>query len=101
LELGSERKARLERKRRRDERANDRRLREEHGRHWRYYKDRQQRAGSLLDFVPDSIKSSVQEKYSEFEAMTEEAGPSMVMFAADFHKDFSSRTYLLPRKIGR
>lgn len=98
VELSDESKARLERKKQREERANDRRLREEHGRHWRYYKDRQQRAGSLLDFVPDSIKSSVQEKYSEFEAMTEEAGPSMVMFAADFHKDFSSRTYLLPRK---
>lgn len=98
VELSDESKARLERKRRREERANDRELREKHGVHWRYYKERQQRGGSLLDFVPDSIKNSVQEKYSEFEAMSEAAGPSMVMFAADFHKDFSSKTYLLPRK---
>src|SRR5699024_4956300 len=39
VELSDESKARLERKKRREERANDRRLREEHGRHWRYYKD--------------------------------------------------------------
>ncbi|MDN6351643.1 MAG: hypothetical protein L0J69_08245, partial [Yaniella sp.] len=45
VELSDESKARLERKKQREERANNRRLREEHGRHWRYYKDRQQRAG--------------------------------------------------------
>lgn len=94
---------RRERERRRRERDRDRKLREKYGSQWRrykYFEDRRRNrsSGSMLDLVPDEWKNKVQAKYQEFEESTNKMGPSMVVFAADFHKDFVSKTYLLPRE---
>lgn len=102
IELSPEAKARQERKQQREhdrrQRQRDRELREKYGRNWRLYRDRQQSSSSLLDLVPDSVKTSIKDKYDAFERSTQKMGPSMVVFAADFHKAFASKTYLLPRE---
>ena len=106
VELSEESQQRLERRRERErkrrERERDRELREKHGSNWRMYKhleDRRRNSNSsLMDLIPDSLKQQVQEKYASFEESTNRMGPSMVFFVADFHKDFTSRTYLLPRE---
>lgn len=107
VELSAEAQERLdrrrERERRRKERDRDRKLREKYGSQWRrykYFEDRRRNrsSGSLLDLIPDEFKNSVKEKYAQFEESTNKMGPSMVVFAADFHKHFASKTYLLPRE---
>jgi|GEM_PF-1348865 len=107
VELSAEAQERLDRRRarerRRRERERDRKLREKHGNQWRFYKHLEDRrrsrsSSSLLDLIPDELKNSVKEKYDQFEESTSMLGPSMIIFAADFHKDFASKTYLLPRE---
>lgn len=105
VELSAEAQARKdrrdERERKRRERERDRKLRDKYGSDWRRYKrleDRRRASGSLLDYVPDEWVKGIKEKYQEFEESTNKMGPSMIVFAADFHKDFASKTYLLPRK---
>lgn len=106
IELSQEAKQRQarrqERERKRHDRERDRRLRDKHGDSWRIHKriedHRRNSSGSLTDLLPGSLVEQVKEKYSRFEESTNRMGPSMVFFVADFHKDFNSRTYLLPRK---
>lgn len=107
VELSDESKERKqrrdERERKRHERDRERQLRQKHGKDWRRYKYMEDRrrnrsSGSLLDLVPDELVNSVKEKYAQFEESSNKMGPSMIIFAADFHKDFASKTYLLPRK---
>ncbi|HJF14327.1 MAG TPA: DUF3137 domain-containing protein [Enteractinococcus helveticum] len=106
IELSAEAKERIARRqeseRKQRERERDRQLRREHGSDWRRYKRiedyRNSSGSSLIDLLPDSLVNQVKEKYSRFEEHTKRIGPSMVVFVADFHKDFTSRTYLLPRK---
>lgn len=106
VELSEEAQQRLERRQAREhkrrERERDRKLREKHGDTWRIQKrleDRRRNSGSsITDLLPASFVEQVKEKYSHFEETTNRMGPSMVFFVADFHKDFTSRTYLLPRE---
>ncbi|HIW47579.1 MAG TPA: DUF3137 domain-containing protein [Candidatus Yaniella excrementigallinarum] len=95
LESSPEAKARRERRQQRDR---ERRLREKYGRDWRRHQYSSRSSGSLLDLLPSSVKDAVREKYKEFEESIDHIGPSMIVFAADFHKEFTSKTYLLPRK---
>ena len=95
LELSPEAKARRDRRQRRDR---ERRLREKYGRNWRRHQYSSRSSGSLLDLLPASVKDAIKEKYKEFEESLDHIGPSMIVFAADFHKEFTSKTYLLPRK---
>src|SRR5699024_5245487 len=50
------------------------------------------------DLLPSSVKDAVKEKYKEFEDSIDHIGPSMIVFAADFHKEVTSKSYLLSRK---
>lgn len=108
VELSAEAQARIDRRKkfeqRQRERERDRRLRRKHGKDWRRHKyledlRRNRSSGSsLLDLVPEEWVNKAKEKYEELEETTQKMGPSMIVFAADFHKDFASKTYLLPRK---
>src|SRR5699024_1757743 len=95
LESSPEAKARRERRQQRDR---ERRLREKYGRAWRRHQYSSRSSGSLLDLLPSSVKDAVKEKYKEFEESIDHISPSMIVFAADFHKEFTSKTYLLPTK---
>lgn len=79
IELSPEAKARQERKQQREhdrrQRQRDRELREKYGRNWRLYRDRQQSSSSLLDLVPDSVKTSIKDKYDAFERSTQKWAP--------------------------
>lgn len=97
IELSDEAKEAQERRLERERRAHEAELRREHGQNWRSY-DKSD-APSIPDFLPESVKRSMQQKLDEIGKPLDLAGPSMVVFTADFHKDFSSSTYLLPRKI--
>lgn len=97
---------RLERERKRDRLERDRDLKREHGDDWRIHRRiedyreqrRSQNPTQLTDYLPESWVNGAKEKYKAFEESTQAMGPSMVIFAADFHKEFSSKTYLLPRE---
>lgn len=95
VELSDEAKERHERKERL---SRERDLREKYGRDWRMHRNDHLGGTSITKFIPASVKNSVKSKYSEFENTVQKMGPSMIVFAADFHKDFTSHTYLLPRK---
>lgn len=106
VELSTEAKERnrrrANRQRRQQDRVRDQRLRHKYGRNWRAHKrdDRHRNSsGSLLRLVPDSLVDSIKEKYGEFQTAVNKMGPSMIVFAADFHKNFASKTYLLPREV--
>lgn len=105
VELSAEAQARNdrrdERERKRRERERDRKLRNTYGSDWRRQKrleEQRRTSGSLLDLIPEEWVRGIKEKYQEFEESTHKMGPSMIVFAADFHKDFASKTYLLPRE---
>ncbi len=95
VELSEEAQQRLERQARR---TRERKLREQYGRDWKLHQSDPLQNSSLLSLVPASVRKTVKEKYAQFESSVERMGPSMIVFAADFHKEFTSRTYLLPRR---
>ncbi|WIK81914.1 DUF3137 domain-containing protein [Micrococcus lylae] len=57
-----------------------------------------ERGGDLSALVPKSLRTSVQGWAEQVTTDTAMLGPSFVFFSADFHKDFTSTVYLLPRK---
>ncbi|SJN30333.1 hypothetical protein FM125_08030 [Micrococcus lylae] len=57
-----------------------------------------ERGGDLSALVPKSLRTSVQGWAEQVTTDTAMLGPSSVFFSADFHKDFTSTVYLLPRK---
>ena len=54
--------------------------------------------GDLSALVPASLRASVRGWTEQATTVTAMLGPSFVFFSADFHKDFTSTVYLLPRK---
>ena len=93
-----ESEAAKERREKSDKRANRRAIQEKYGDYWRDHRHEDLLNGTdVSSLVPASLRKAVQEKYAELERSVESIGPSMVVFAADFHKDFTSSTYLLPR----
>lgn len=91
--------AEQERREKEHKRWNQRALREKYGSSWKDHRHEDLSRGTdLSSLIPSSLRKAVEEKYAEFERSVESMGPSMVVFAADFHKNFTSRTYLLPRK---
>ena len=81
------------------ERWNEHALQKKYGSAWKNHRHEDLSRGTeLSSLIPASFRKAIKEKYAEFERSVESHGPSMVVFAADFHKDFTSRTYLLPRK---